>query len=171
MVCGPGLYVPTHAKKLAALQSYIRIAKYLVPTDPSITASHLWHDDLHDENIFVDAKNHSKITGVIDRRSVQVTPLSDHVLDPSFLDYDGPSIEGLEHPKLPDNIKDLSKEEQAELQQRGYTATRLYINASMLAAWRRLVHGKNPTVYRAISRFTSHSSYRSTWWRERRERR
>jgi len=113
MVCGPGLYVPTHAKKLAALHSYIRIAKFLVPIDPSITASHLWHDDLHDENIFVDAKNPTEITGIIDWQSAQVAPLFDHVLDPSILDYEGPRIEDLERPKLPDNTKDLSKEEQA----------------------------------------------------------
>jgi hypothetical protein len=107
----PGTYCPTRAKKEAALDSFLKLVKYLLPTDPSITASFLWHSDLHTENIFVDSEQPTKVVGIIDWQSTEILPLFDHARQPYFLDYDGPTVEGLETLAFPVNLKKISSEE------------------------------------------------------------
>lgn len=65
MLCGPGLYQPIATKKLNTLNSLMKIAPYILPKLEAITQSHLWHDDLHAENIFVDPENPSQILLII----------------------------------------------------------------------------------------------------------
>ncbi|PGH01258.1 hypothetical protein AJ80_09042 [Polytolypa hystricis UAMH7299] len=92
MIYGPEpLYLPTVEKKLEALQCYSQILDTLLPSDPSLTAGHLWHNDLHHENIFVDPDS-LQILGIIDWQSIQIAPLTDHCLDASFLDYQGSDV-------------------------------------------------------------------------------
>jgi hypothetical protein len=85
MLCGPGLYIPSAEKKIKALESFLQVYKRIIPTNPEMTRAHLWHSDLHDENIFVDPQNPSEITGLIDWQSTQIAPLLNHPLDPAFL--------------------------------------------------------------------------------------
>ncbi|EFR05490.1 hypothetical protein MGYG_08505 [Nannizzia gypsea CBS 118893] len=86
MVCGPGFYQPDRSKKLSAAEWYLLIFDALLPIESeSITTPCLWHDDLHDENIFVDPNNPSKVTGIIDWQSVNLLPLIYHNPDPSLL--------------------------------------------------------------------------------------
>ncbi|EGD94273.1 hypothetical protein TESG_01794 [Trichophyton tonsurans CBS 112818] len=118
MVCGPGLYQPDRSKKLSAVEWYLQIVDALIPTESgSITTPCLWHDDLHDENIFVDPSNPSKVTGIIDWQSVNLLPLLDHNLDASFIDYDGPEAENLDRPELGniDNLSELEKKRRYDL--------------------------------------------------------
>ncbi|KAL1971012.1 hypothetical protein VTN77DRAFT_2846 [Rasamsonia byssochlamydoides] len=145
IVCGPGLlYQPTPAKKLAALEYYFQILEFLLPDDPSLTSGHLWHNDLHHENIFVNPEDPTEILGIIDWQSIQIAPLFDHCLDPSFINYDGTDVgDNLEPPKMPQNIDSLHGEEKT-------AAISHYLNKSVMGAWRRLVQGKNPSQYRAI---------------------
>lgn len=74
MLCGPKLYEPTATKKLEALRYYLRILEFLLPTDPQLTSGNLWHNDLHDENIFVDPEDPTQIRGIIDWQSTQIRP-------------------------------------------------------------------------------------------------
>ncbi|KKZ65762.1 hypothetical protein EMCG_08437 [[Emmonsia] crescens] len=98
---GLGTYRPSKAKKLEAARGHLKFVKYLLPEDQSIQTSHIWHNDLHVENIFVNPDDPSEILGFIDWQSTELAPLYDHTVEPYVLDYDGPRVEGLlERPKL-----------------------------------------------------------------------
>lgn len=113
MVCGPGLYQPTAAKKSSAMKSYLCLHDALLPKDPIITAPAFWHNDVHEENIFVDLEDPTKIIGIIDWQSVDLLPLFDHNLDPAFIQYSGPIPATLERPELEDTSK-MSHEERVK---------------------------------------------------------
>ena len=63
---GPGTYIPSREKKLEAANWYLKIVKYLLPMDETLTKSHLHHSDLHAGNIIVDHRDHPKFKGIID---------------------------------------------------------------------------------------------------------
>ena len=140
---GPGTYQPTREKKLKALECYLAIVKYLLPTDESITSSCLWHSDLHVENIFVDATSPTHIVGIIDWQSTELAPLFHHARQPYLLDYDGPPIRGLERPRLPEHMAQLDPANQKK-------AKELFLNMSLSALYGTLVHKQNPRLYRAM---------------------
>lgn len=139
---GPGTYLPSSEKKLKALQCYLTIAKYLLPTDSSITSSCLWHSDLHIGNIFVNPENPTKIVGIIDWQSSELAPLFFHARQPSLLKYEGPPVQGLERPRLQD-LAQLDPSAKRE-------ATALYLNMSLCALYRALLHKQIPRLYRAM---------------------
>lgn len=150
MLCGPRLYQPTRENKLAALELCTRLVRYLIPSDPLICASYLWHNDLHDENIFVDPEHPTRITGIIDWQSTQTAPLFENTIDPGILDYDGPSIESLEKPTLPETFSTLSEPDKAaELD--------LYYRKALLIAYRRLIR-KNRALKR-VSEFQASTAF------------
>ncbi|EEQ34651.1 hypothetical protein McanCB56680_003121 [Microsporum canis] len=143
MLYGPGLYKPTLEKRLDAVKSYLKLASFLLPSDPLLTSGHLWHDDLHSENIFVSQKKPTEVVGIIDWQSTQISPLFDHCMDPAFLEYDGDPIgDSLKRPELPENIKFLPEDEKKEI-------INQYLDRSVMVAWRMLVKGKNPSQYTA----------------------
>lgn len=143
MVCGPGLYQPERRKKLSAVEAYLRVFDALLPAEStSITTPSLWHDDLHDENIFVDPNDPSKVVGIIDWQSVNLLPLLDHSPDPAFIDYRGPEPETLDRPEL-ENTEDLSEVEKAE-------AIRQYHEKALFVASRKIALKKTPAAYDAI---------------------
>ncbi len=74
LFCGPKLYQPDTGKKSAALACYRQVVDALIPRDTAITRPYLWHDDLHDDNVFVDPHNPEKITGIIDWQSCHISP-------------------------------------------------------------------------------------------------
>ena len=51
---GPGGYRPTTSLKKSVLEDVRQILRHIIPRDDAYTASILWHNDLHLENIFVD---------------------------------------------------------------------------------------------------------------------
>lgn len=57
-----------------------RCTKILLPTDPRLTSGYLWHNNLRDENIFIDPENPTHNLGVIDRQSMQLSPLFDNAV-------------------------------------------------------------------------------------------
>lgn len=143
MLSGPGLYQPTQAKKLWALNAYLQLLEYLLPTDsdPDMLPGHLWHDDLHDKNIFVDAADPTQITAVIDFQSSQIIPLFDHNLDPSFLDYHGLDVgDNLERPLCPET-EGLTRDEKA-------TVMREFMSHTFIVVWRLLNRSKSPVLNR-----------------------
>ncbi|KAK2731963.1 hypothetical protein FQN57_003059 [Myotisia sp. PD_48] len=145
MLFGPQpFYQPAIERKFEALRLYSNILDLLIPTkDPTLMTSHLWHNDLHHENIFIDPET-LQIQGIIDWQSIQIAPLTDHCLEPSFLDYYGPEIgDNLERPTMPNEIKHLKGEERT-------VALDQYVDRAVMIAWRRLVRDKSPSQYRAI---------------------
>ncbi|EZF29790.1 hypothetical protein H109_04256 [Trichophyton interdigitale MR816] len=144
MLYGPNpLYQPPAEKKLEALRCYSQIQDILLPQEPSLNTVHLWHNDLHEENIFVDPES-LEIQGIIDWQSTHIAPLADHCLDPSFLGYEGPDVgDNLEKPGLPDEIKALKGEERE-------AAVAEYLDKVVMIGWRRLVRDKNPSQHQAI---------------------
>ncbi|KAF2683513.1 hypothetical protein K458DRAFT_478381 [Lentithecium fluviatile CBS 122367] len=139
LFCGPSLYQPDPEKKLTAFACYRQIVDALDPKDAAITNPYLWHNDLHDDNIFADPQNPGKITGIIDWQSCHVSPLFNQNLEPAFLDWDGLEPETLDlAPRS--NPSRLSREEKS-------AAIRENSVQNMFIGWRKLMHAKNPDLY------------------------
>ena len=143
-LCGPGTYQPTRNKKLKALDCYLALVKYLLPTDSSIESPCLWHGDLHIENIFVAPENSTQITGIIDWQSTEIAPLFEHARLPYFLDYDGPPTVELERPRLPDNLAQLDSATQKQ-------AKALYLHQSLSALYKYFLHKHNRRLHNALA--------------------
>jgi len=142
LFCGPNLYQPNVDKKLTALTWYRQIIDSLVPTGPSIATPRLWHNDLHDDNIFVDPQNFDKITVIIDWQSCHISPLFNHNPDPAFIDWDGLEPETLDLAPRP-KLAGLSPEERS-------AAVREYTDQNVFIGWRKLMHAKNPELYQVV---------------------
>ncbi|KAJ5558481.1 kinase-like domain-containing protein [Penicillium sp. DV-2018c] len=140
---GPGTYCPSRSKKIAALRCYLRLLKYLLPTDSSITTAFLWHPDLHAENIFVHPERPAEVLGIIDWQSSELLPLFDHARQPYFLDYDGPPSAGIGPPAFPEGFDKLDSAEKAEAQD-------LYLKMSLSALYRRYTYGNNMALFKAM---------------------
>ncbi|GAT24392.1 phosphotransferase enzyme family protein [Aspergillus luchuensis] len=111
--------------------------------DTALTTPHLWHNDLHDDNIFIDPQNPETITSVIDWQSTHISPLFTHNPDPAFLDWaDGLEPETLDLLPRP-NLSGLTPQERA-------AAVREYTTQNLFIGWRKLTRAKNPALYRAI---------------------
>lgn len=126
-----------------AIEAYLKILRYLCPTDQTITSPCLWHGDLHIGNIIVNPDNPTEIVGIIDWQSTELAPLFYHARQPYFLDYDGPQAKGLERPRLPKNMQHLSPDEQV-------AARSLYHKQSLSVLYKTLVNKQNPRLYKAL---------------------
>lgn len=102
MLCGPSLYRSTPEKKLRACEAAKEALPHILPEGDWTSAYRAWHDDLHEENIFVNAEDPSDIIAIIDWQSTFVAPLFDHVIIPGFLKHDGPPVIGMERPEPPE---------------------------------------------------------------------
>ncbi|KAL1874972.1 hypothetical protein Plec18167_005640 [Paecilomyces lecythidis] len=143
---GPGTYRPCKEKKVQAIREYLRIVKYLLPDDKSIQKPHIWHDDLHLENIFVNPDDPSDILAFIDWQSTELAPLYDHTIEPYVLEYDGPPLEGLlERPKFEDVRKLFAEDPESERK-----AKSLYLKMNLVALYRFLVHKTNKRLFQAL---------------------
>lgn len=92
---------------MAVIQDYSCIIPFIMPKDDAYSASILWHNDLHPDNIFVNQNRPTEITGVIDWQGVHLSPAFLHVHYPSLIEYDGPISDGFEKPQLPSNFAEL----------------------------------------------------------------
>ncbi|RWQ95008.1 phosphotransferase enzyme family protein [Paecilomyces variotii] len=142
LFCGPKLYRPDKEKKTTALEWYQQVVDALIPQDTAITRPCLWHNDLHDDNVFVDPRDPEKISGIIDWQSCPISPLFNHNPDPAFLDWDGLEPETLDLAPMP-RLSGLSPEERS-------AAVHEYTMQNVLIAWRKLMLSKNPDLYRAV---------------------
>lgn len=143
LFCGPKLYQPCPQTKLTALSHYLQISESLIPKDTALTTPHLWHNDLHDDNIFIDPRNPESITSIIDWQSTHISPLFTHNPDPAFLDWaDGLEPETLNLLPRP-NLSGHTPQERA-------AAVREYTTQNLFIGWRKLTRAKNPALYRAI---------------------
>lgn len=143
IVNGPGLYQTCRDSKLSVLNEYLKVASYLLPADRSIFPACLWHNDLHSDNIFVNPENPTEITCLVDWQSAHVKPLLMQASHPSFLDFEGPKVEGLEAPSLPDDFDNLDEFEQKR-------AKSLLSQQSLFKAYEILSFQRNEKVYHAL---------------------
>lgn len=150
LFCGLKLYQPDRKEKLTALGQYQKIVDAILPGNKTIRGPYLWHDDLHDDNIFVDPNNPGKITAIIDWQSCHVSPLFNHNADPAFLDWDGLEPENLDLTPKPD-LSRLSSEEKS-------AALRDYAHVNVFIAWRKLMQAKNPDLFE-VTEFQKTASY------------
>ncbi|EGD99635.1 hypothetical protein TESG_06980 [Trichophyton tonsurans CBS 112818] len=116
----------------------------------TIKSPYLWHDDLHDDNIFVDPSNPEEITGIIDWQSCHISPLYNHNPDPAFLSWDGLEPETLDLLPRP-KLSGLSPEERA-------AALHEYSYHNIFIGWKKLMQAKNPGLYEAVE-FRKTASY------------
>lgn len=142
LFCGPELYQPDKEKKLNALAWYQQIIDALIPKDTTINNSYLWHNDLHNDNNFVELQTPEKITGIIDWQSCHISPFFNHNPDPAFLDWDGLEPETLDLAPMP-KLSGLSPEEIS-------AAVREYTVQNVFIGWRKLMHAKNPDLYQVV---------------------
>ncbi|PYH81655.1 phosphotransferase enzyme family protein [Aspergillus uvarum CBS 121591] len=150
LFCGPKLYRPDTEKKITALAWYQQIVDTLIPKDTAITRPCPWHNDLHDDNVFVDPHNPGEITGIIDWHPCHISRLFNHNPDPGFLDWDGLKPETLDLAPRPD-FSGLSPEERS-------AAVQEYAIQNVFIRWRKLMHTKNPDLYRVVE-FTRTAAY------------
>ncbi|KAH8724357.1 kinase-like domain-containing protein [Phaeosphaeriaceae sp. PMI808] len=142
-LCGPGTYQPTREKKLRALECYLQLIKFLLPLDPAISSVHLWHNDLHVANIFVDPSKPTQVVGIIDWQSTELCPLYFHARQPHIIDYEGPPISGLERPQPPKDMEKLEGEAKKH-------AETLYLQQSLCSLYNTLTRRQNPRLYAAL---------------------
>jgi hypothetical protein len=125
------------------LYCYLDLRKYLLPTDQTISSAHLWHDDLHVANIFVDSAEPTKVVGLIDWQSTEISPLYFHARQPHMIDYIGPAINGLERPQPREDLDELEPSERE-------CANTLYLQQSLCSLYNTLTHRQNPRLYAAL---------------------
>ncbi|KAI9740018.1 MAG: hypothetical protein M1818_004769 [Claussenomyces sp. TS43310] len=104
---GPGGFHPTKLSKKLVIQDFLRILPHILPKDDAYTASILWHNDLHTDNIFVNKDPPTEITGIIDWQGVHLKPAFLQVHHPALVEFDGPILNGFEKPKLLPNFAEL----------------------------------------------------------------
>jgi hypothetical protein len=137
---GPGLYQPTREKKPHALRTYLKLFTHLLPADRCLGSPHLWHGDLHAGNIFADPSNPTRIVGLIDWQSTELSSLYFQALQPHFIDHEGPTMHGFERPTLPSSF--------AQLDEGGKRAAQaLSYQQSLCALYRKIMHQECPKVF------------------------
>ncbi|KAJ5751863.1 phosphotransferase enzyme family protein [Penicillium odoratum] len=96
-------------KKLITLAHYQQIVNVMIPKDAEVMNPSLWHDDLHDDSIFVDPFHPENVTDIIDLQSYHVSPLFNQNPDLAFLDWAGLGPEKSDLASKP-NISNPSRE-------------------------------------------------------------
>lgn len=137
---GPGLYEPTRGKKVNALETYLKLFKYLLPANPHLRSAHLWHGDLHAGNIFVNPANPTQIIGLIDWQSTELSPLYFQARQPHFIDHEGPTVHGLERPILRPDFPQLDGSGKR-------AAQNLFLQQSLCTMYRKIVHHECPKIF------------------------
>ncbi|PLN86156.1 kinase-like domain-containing protein [Aspergillus taichungensis] len=110
---------------ISMLDRYLQVAPYLLPSDHSVTASHLWHTDLHSANIFVE---NGHISSVIDWQGIWAAPLILQARHPRLVYYKGDII--LEAPA---NFKDLEPDEKNKVREQMSRSIILYLYEKQIA--------------------------------------
>ncbi|GAM88653.1 hypothetical protein ANO11243_066870 [Dothideomycetidae sp. 11243] len=136
---GPGLYHRDRSMKLKAIDAYLSLLPGLIPADDKLTMPSMWHNDLHEGNIFVDLGDHTKIVSIIDWLSTDIRPRYICARQPALLDYDGPRMEGLNRPSIPANLSALDPTEQKK-------AKSLFLQQSLCSLYRTLIHRQVPDI-------------------------
>ncbi|KAE8409120.1 hypothetical protein BDV37DRAFT_278097 [Aspergillus pseudonomiae] len=119
-------------QKILAVERYLKLLKFLFPEE-SMQTSHIWQDDLHAEDIFVNPIDPT---------------LHDHTVEPYILDYDGPPLDGLfDRAKLVD-IRALFYDKLESIA--NYKTISLFTNISLVSLYGHLIHKRIPQLFKAL---------------------
>ncbi|RJE20973.1 hypothetical protein PHISCL_06683 [Aspergillus sclerotialis] len=110
---------------ISLLHRYLKVAPYLLPSDPEVVAPHLWHTDLHAANIFVE---NGHISSVIDWQGTWTAPLILQARHPRLVDYDGDIIL-----RAPANFKDLEPDAKSKVRDQMTKSIILYLYEKQIA--------------------------------------
>lgn len=141
-IIAPGNYLPDHTLKLSVCRDFLKVADRLLPRESSRIPV-LWHKDLHLDNIFVNPEKPTEIVGLIDWQNTHVAPLFDQVSHPSFLDFKGPRVSGLQVPCLPENFEELDDEAKKQ-------ARKLLVDQSLHKYYDTFTAAMNLPAYQAL---------------------
>ncbi|KKZ64622.1 hypothetical protein EMCG_09476 [[Emmonsia] crescens] len=108
--CPPTDDILSSKAHLSVLDKYMRIAPLLLPKDPELVASYLWHPFLHGENVFLEG---NRISGIVGWQHAWAGPLFTEASPPAFVKINGDELT-LEYP---DNYKDLEEDKRREIEQ------------------------------------------------------
>ncbi|KAM5441250.1 hypothetical protein MferCBS31731_003678 [Microsporum ferrugineum] len=92
------------------LEQFISVLPYIIPPSEIIQPI-LMHQDLHFDNVFVDATDPSKISGIIDWQATYASPIFMQSRFPSIFDCEDPYPWGAVQLKLPEDFDTLSPKE------------------------------------------------------------
>jgi hypothetical protein len=92
---------------MAVIQDFVRFFPHIIPINETHTASILWHNDLHSDNIFINKNRPIEMIGIIDWQGVYLSSTFLQVQYPSLIEFDGPILDDFEKPKLPSNFAEL----------------------------------------------------------------
>ena len=120
---------------ISLLKKYLQIARHILPSDLSLVEPKLWHTDLHGGNLFYHG---DKITSIIDWQGASIRPLFLQYRQPRLVDYKGEIIT-----KLPENYKNLDKDEKARIKEQVMSSILVYIYETNTAR-------KNPVLKKAL---------------------
>jgi len=140
---GPVGFHPTKASKMLVLQDFLRILPHILPGQDAYSASILWHNDLHSDNIFVNKDRPTEITGIIDWQSVHLHPAFLQVQRPALIEFDGTKLNGFEKPRLPSNFAELGAVEKK-------AARTLHTAQSIWALYEMRVQKEAPDLLRTL---------------------
>ncbi|WEW56950.1 hypothetical protein PRK78_002409 [Emydomyces testavorans] len=148
---GPGGYCPTRESKLAVLRDFEKICQFILPNHKSLNAGILWHNDLHSNNIFVEANDPKRISCIIDWQATPVYPMFLVASHPALLEFDGPRLEGFTQPQLPENVKQLSPHSKK-------AAKNLFLAQSLWLLYEVQLQRQAPDLLHAIRYTDTHQS-------------
>jgi hypothetical protein len=110
------LQISEHSiKHIELLQKCLAILPFILPADKEISRPTLWHLDVHEDNVFVDDEDSTKITSIIDWQNVWAAPLFMQARFPSLVDCPHPYCMGLVRPTLPEVFDTLLDEEKDQI--------------------------------------------------------
>lgn len=113
------------------------------PRIDALSSGILWHNDLHTDNIFVDAENPSQITGILDWQGVSINPIFLVAQHPFLIDHEGPKLEALVRPAFPENFDSLAPAEQI-------AAKRLFLSQTLWALYELCIQRAVPELLQAF---------------------
>lgn len=125
------------------LEDFFKMFRYLLPQRESLNSAILWHNDLHSGNIFVDKVDSPQIVGIIDWQAIPLYPMFLTVHRPSLVEYDGPQLEGLVAPSLPEDFQELDPSAQKE-------AKALFLSQSLWVLYETRIQTEAPDLRYAL---------------------
>ncbi|KAF2757486.1 hypothetical protein EJ05DRAFT_465617 [Pseudovirgaria hyperparasitica] len=140
---GPGIYIPTRERKLEALHCYMTLLDAIVPSNSAISSAHLWHEDLHVANIFVNPSNPAEVVSIIDWQSTEISPLYFLARQPHLIDHAGTPVTGIERPQYPADFHSMDPEAKKAAETR-------YFQRSLCALYNFWVYKANPKLHAAF---------------------
>ena len=120
------------------------VPPYISPKDDAYTASVLWHNDSHSNDIFVDETHPTQITGIIDWQGFPLNPAFLNIHYISLVEYQGPILNSFQKPQLPPNYQEFDVDAKK-------TARALHTAQSIWMLYKVCIQKQGPDLLRVLS--------------------